>query len=234
MYNTELEIGVAIKKSGIPRSQLYVTTKVITNITNIAAGLDASLKKLDLEYVNLYLIHAPFFAKTKEELQTAWQCMEAVQKTGKAKSIGVSNFMQPQLETILEIATVVPAVNQLEYHPYLQRENLVPWSESKGIVTAAYGPLSPITKAKPGPLDPVFEKLMQKYKVGEEAVALRWCIQMGVAAVTTTGRKERLKTYLGCLDFELSKEEVEEISRVGRTKHFRVYNWGHDYGDSKE
>jgi diketogulonate reductase-like aldo/keto reductase len=184
--------------------------------------------------VDLYLIHAPFFAKTKEELQTAWRDMEAVQKTGKAKSIGVSNFMQPQLETILEIAMVIPAVNQLEYHPYLQRENLIPWSESKGIVTAAYGPLSSVTKAKPDPLDPFFDRLMKKYKVGEEAVALRWCIQMGVVAVTTTGKKERLEKYLGCLDFELSEEEVDEIIRVGRTKHYRVYNYGMDYGGSKE
>lgn len=112
--------------------------QVIHNIENIEKGLDASLSKLGVDHVDLYLIHSPFFTTSKSELQTAWKKMEAVQKSGKTKAIGVSNHLQHHLESILEIATIVPVINQLEYHPYLQREGLVPWSKSKGIITAAY------------------------------------------------------------------------------------------------
>jgi diketogulonate reductase-like aldo/keto reductase len=234
LYNTEPEIGAAIKETGIPREELYITTKVINNIDNIPAALDASLKKLGVDHVDLYLIHSPFFTEDKKRLQKAWKDMEAVQRSGKAKSIGVSNFLVEHLETVLEIAEIVPAINQLEYHPYLQREKVVYFAKSKGITIAAFGPLSPIRKAKGGPLDPVLEKLAKKYGVTEEAVALRWTIQTGAVAVTTSGKRERLQGYLGVLDFELSEGEVEEITRVGKTKHFRGNNWKHDYGDSRE
>jgi len=233
MYNTEPEIGVAIKESGVPREKLYITTKVIHNVNNIAKGLDISLAKLGVDHVDLYLIHNPWWS-TKETLQKAWKDMEAVQKSGKTKSIGVSNFLQSHLETVLEIATIVPVINQLEYHPYLQRGNLVPWSKSKGIATAAYGPLTPIRKASPGPLDPVLQKFSEKYGVSQEAVLLRWVIQKGVVAVTTSGKKERLQIYLGILNFELTDDEVEDITKAGKTKHFRANNWQHDYGDSRE
>ena len=234
LYNTEPEIGAAIKESGIPREKLYITTKVISNIDNIPAALDASLKKLGVDHVDLYLIHSPFFTEDKRRLQKAWKDMEAAQRSGKAKSIGVSNFLVEHLEAVLEIAEIVPAINQLEYHPYLQREKVASFAKSKGITIAAFGPLSPIRKAKGGPLDPVLERLAKKYGVSEEAVALRWTIQTGAVAVTTSRKRERLQGYLGVLDFELSKGEVEEITRVGKTKHFRANSWKHDYGDSRE
>ena len=234
LYNTEPEIGAAIKESGIPREKLYITTKVINNIDNISAALDASLKKLGVDHVDLYLIHSPFFTEDKRRLQKAWKDMEAAQRSGKAKSIGVSNFLVEHLEAVLEIAEIVPAINQLEYHPYLQREKVVSFAKSKGITIAAVGPLSPIRKAKSGPLDPLLERLARKYGVSEEAVALRWTIQTGAVAVTTSGKKERLEGYLGILDFELSEGEVEEMTMVGKTKHFRANNWKHDYGDSRE
>ena len=99
--------------------------------------------------------------------------MEDVQRAGKARSIGVSNYLIEHLETVLETAQITPAVNQVEFHPYLQRENLVPWSEERGIVTSAFGPLTTITKGKPGPTDTVVKRLAEKYGVSEEAVLLR-------------------------------------------------------------
>ncbi|KAF8863772.1 putative ketoreductase [Acephala macrosclerotiorum] len=226
LYNTEPEIGVAIKESGIPREKLFITTKVINNISNISAGLDASLKKLGVDHVDLYLIHSPFFTDpvSKSALLSAWKDMEAVQNSGKAKAIGVSNHLRQHLEYILEIATIKPVINQLEYNPYLQREGIVEWAKERGIVTAAYGPLSPVTKARPGPLDPVLERLAKKYGT----------MQMGVVAVTTSGKRERLAGYLEAASFELSQGEVDEITKVGKTKHFRGNNWKHDYGDSRE
>jgi len=234
LYNTEPEIGAAIKESGIPREKLFITTKVIHNISNIEKGLDASLQKLGVDHVDLYLIHSPFFTTSKTALQDAWKAMEAVYHSGKAKAIGVSNHLRSHLESILEIATVIPVINQLEYNPYIQREGIVEWAREKGILTAAYGPLVPIRKARPGPLDPVLEKLAGKYGVCQEAVLLRWTMQMGVVAVTTSGKRERLEGYLEAVSFELNQDEVDEITRVGKTKHFRGNNWMHNYGDSKE
>jgi diketogulonate reductase-like aldo/keto reductase len=111
---------------------------------------------------------------------------------------------------------------------------VVSFAKSKGITIAAFGPLSPIRKAKPRPLDPILGKLAKKYTVSEEAVAFRWYVQTSTAAVTTSRKRERLEGYLGCLDFERSEGEMEEITRVGKTKYFSGNNWKHDYGDSRE
>ena len=187
------------------------------------------MQKLGLEYVDLYLIHSPWFAGNDEELQQAWKEMEMVKQAGKARSIGVSNYLQRHLEVVLKSAEIIPAVNQIEFHPYLQREGLLPWCKSKGIVVEAFGPLTPITKARPGPVDEALKTLATKYGVGEEAVALRWCVEMGVVAVTTSGREERLRGYLQATGFELTGEEVEEMSRRGKEKHFRGNNFMHQY-----
>jgi diketogulonate reductase-like aldo/keto reductase len=155
--------------------------------------------------------------------------MEKVQRSGKAKAIGVSNHLQNHLEAILSTASIPPVINQVEFHPYLQRQNLVPWAESKGIATAAFGPLSTITKAKPGPCDEVFAALAKKYGVSQESIALRWCVDQGVVAITTSHREERLKDYLDVISFSLSPEEVEEIKNRGLEKHFRGNNFMHAF-----
>lgn len=229
LYNTEPELGAAMAAAGIPRERLFITTKVIHNIANIPAALDASLGKLGLDYVDLYLIHSPWFTDSAEERRRAWKEMEGLQRSGKARSIGVSNFTKAHLEDLLSVAEIPPAVNQVEFHPYLQRMDLVPWSLAhKGIVTSAFGPLTHV-RARPGPADAVMSKLAAKYGVSEEAVALRWCMQQGIVAVTTSSKESRLRDYLGSTTFELSKKEVEEICREGRKKHFRANNFMHEY-----
>lgn len=174
VYGNETELGLAIKKSGVPREQLYVTTKIDgTKVQNTQAAFDLSLQKLGLDYVDQYLIHAPFFAKSEAELQAKWADLEAILASGKAKSIGVSNFRKHDIEAILKTAKVTPAINQIEFHPYLQHGDLIPFLKSKGIAASAYAPLTAVTKG-PGPVDAIYETLAEKYSVTPGEVALRW------------------------------------------------------------
>jgi diketogulonate reductase-like aldo/keto reductase len=233
VYNTEAELGVAIKESGVDRSKLFVTTKVITNIANIPEAINLSLKKLQLDYVDLYLIHSPFFAETDAQLQSKWADMEAVQAAGKAKSIGVSNYLESHLKATLATAKVVPSINQTEFHPYLQRSTLPAYQATKGIALAAYGPLTPATKAAPGPCDEILSTLAKKYAVSEGEILLRWCIDQGVVALTTSSKEQRLSDYLRCMAFRLTPKEVKDIQQAGEGKHFRGF-WKHKFDENNK
>lgn len=149
--------------------------------------------------------------------------MEKIHASGKAKTIGVSNFLKPDLEAVLKTAKVVPAINQIEYHPYLQHGDLVPFMKKHGIATSAYGPLTAAVRAKPGPLDGTYEKLAKKYDVTPGEIALRWVIDQGIVALTTSGSEQRLKDYQKVTTFKLTPEEVKEISEEGEKKHFRGF-----------
>ena len=149
--------------------------------------------------------------------------MEKVKEAGKARSIGVSNFLQKHLEAISQTSKITPSVNQIEYHPYLQHQGLVPFHESQGIRTSSYGPLTPATRAKGGPLDERVSALATKYSVTPEAVLLRWSIDRGTVPITTSSKETRLSSYLQVLLFKLTPAEVDEISELGDQKHFRVF-----------
>ena len=228
LYNTEPELGAAIKQSKVSRDKLFVTTKVWGSIGDIHGAIDASLKKLGLEYVDLFLIHAPFFAKSDEELQKAWAAMEEVKHSGKARSIGVSNYLKAHLEATLRTATEPPVINQIEFNPYLQHGDLLAYHKSKGIVTEAYGPLVPITKAKGGPLDGYLEALAKKHAVDPGEILLRWCIDQGVVPVTTSSNEQRMSDYLRAMTFKLTPKEIEEVSSIGSRYHFRAF-WKHKF-----
>jgi diketogulonate reductase-like aldo/keto reductase len=152
--------------------------------------------------------------------------MEAVQQAGLAKSIGVSNYLPNHLAAILKTAKVVPAVNQIELHPYLQRVELLNFHKQHGIATAAYGPLTAATKAKPGPVDDYVSRLTKKYAVSENEIYLRWCIDQDIVPITTSSKEQRLSDYLRAATFKLTPAEIKEINELGQQKHFRGF-WTH-------
>uniref|UniRef100_A0A3G1IHI3 D-xylose reductase [NAD(P)H] n=1 Tax=Paecilomyces divaricatus TaxID=644132 RepID=A0A3G1IHI3_PAEDI len=221
MYNTELEVGAAIHESiaeGIVqgRDELFITTKVSSDFLNISKSIDVSLQKLKLDYVDAYLIHTPYWAESDDDLQKAWKGMEEVKASGKARTIGVSNFQSTHLRTVLATAQTPPSVNQLEFHPYLSvrdgndylfslRDNM------RDITISAYGALAPITRNIPGPLDETLKEVANRYGVGTDLVCLRWCIEQGVATITTSRHEDRMKGYLRVFDFQITPDEVMQI-----------------------
>lgn len=180
---------------------------------------------------NRYLIHAPFFAddgKNEAKLQEAWATMEKLKESGLTKSIGVSNYMIPHLLATLKTAKIPPSINQIEFHPYLQHGPLLDFHKTHGIATAAYGPLSAATKAKPGPVDDFSAALAKKYAVSEGEIALRWCIDQDIVAITTSSKEQRLSDYLRCATFKLTPEEVRVVKEKGEEKHYRGF-WANKF-----
>lgn len=130
---------------------------------------------------------------------------------------------QKELETILKTAKIVPAINQIEYHPYLQHGNLIDFHRQHNIATSAFGPLTAAVKATPGPLDGTYKRLAEKYSVTIGEIALRWVLDQDIVALTTSGSEERLKQYQKVATFKLTPEEVKEISDLGQQKHYRGF-----------
>lgn len=150
--------------------------------------------------------------------------MEEVKKSGKARSIGVSNFLKSHIEAIMKVSTITPTINQIEFHPYLQRANeYVPWLQSKGIEVESFFGLAPLTRAPGGPLDPILERIAKKHGVDASAVLIKWQLNQNVIPLTTTKKTERLSGYLAVPHLELSKDEQEEITNMGLSHHFRAW-----------
>jgi diketogulonate reductase-like aldo/keto reductase len=142
--------------------------------------------------------------------------MESVKESGKARSIGLSNYGEPHILATLATARIHPSINQIEFHPYLRHGDLLPFSRNHGkIAISAYGALAPVTRNIPGPLDETLEMLAKKYSVSKGMICLRWCIDQGVVAVTTSQKEQRMEEYLRVFEFELTQEEVQEIGEKG-------------------
>ncbi|KAI5787091.1 NADP-dependent oxidoreductase domain-containing protein [Geopyxis carbonaria] len=232
IYQTEEEIGAGIKEWGGDRSKLFITTKISpAGVKDPEASLNASLKKLGVDYVDLWLLHCPFFTQESHgsTVERVWKTMEELHASGRARAIGVSNFNLPRLQALLAYAKVAPACNQIELNPYCIDRQLNEFCKTKGILLEAYSPLAPIIKTPGTPVDTAAIEIAEKHGVSKEQVLLKWCIQKGFVAVCTTSNEGRMKAFLE-LGFELTGEEVERIEKEGQKEHHRYY-WKKEYGE---
>jgi len=209
-YQNETQVGNALKQSGIARDELFVTTKLWlqdTNYEGAKAQFERSLNRLQLDYVDLYLIHQPY-----GDVHGAWRAMEELQQAGKIRAIGVSNFHPDRLADLMAFNNVAPAVNQVEVNPFTQQLQPVPWMQSRGIQPQAWAPFA---EGRNGLFqNPVIMGLGKKYGKSVGQVILRWLFQRNIASLAKSVRKERMEENINVLDFELSNEEMNLIAAL--------------------
>jgi 2,5-diketo-D-gluconate reductase A len=210
IYRNEAAVGRAIANSGIPRDELFVTTKIWNSDQGkdtTAAALETSLELLGLDSVDLYLIHWP--APLREKYVETWLALEELAAAGRTKAVGVSNFEPEHLENILEAGSVVPAINQVELHPAFQQRAVRHVGEPHGIITEAWGPLGQ------GKYDlaelPGLGELATKHGKTIQQIVLRWHIQEGVVVFPKSVRKERMAENLDIFDFALDANDMNTM-----------------------
>lgn len=211
VYGNEQGVGNGIRKSGVPREEIFLTSKVWNNDQGYHSTMEAfeeSLDRLQTGYLDLYLIHWP---KGKRSVET-WKAMEELYKKGVVKAIGVSNFLVHHLEDFLPECKVVPAVNQVEFHPELIQPELLKYCQSKGIQQEAW---SPIMRGRVNEM-PVMQALAVKYQKTPVQIVLRWDIQKGVVTIPKSVHAERIISNADIFDFEISAEDMAKIDRLDK------------------
>lgn len=217
IYRNEAEVGQAIKASGIPRNEIFVTTKVWREHLGYKSTLkefERSLRKLDLDYIDLYLIHWPANARNYTDWQkvnaATWKAMERLQAEGKVRSIGVSNFWQEHLEALFKTAHTIPAVNQIEFHPGYWQPELVAYCRARNIAIESW---SPLARGKAFEND-TLKRIATRHNTTAAKICLRWAIQHNVIAIPKSTTEDRIKENIAVFDFELSDAEMKEIDQL--------------------
>jgi diketogulonate reductase-like aldo/keto reductase len=213
-YGNEDGVGIAIKQSGVPRDQLFITTKV----WNADQGYDSTLrafeesrKKLDLEVIDLYLIHWPVKGKYKD----TWRALEKLYKDGAVRAIGVSNFHTHHLKEVISGSEIVPMVNQVEYHPLLSQQELRTFCVSNQIQLEAWSPLMQ------GNLDiPLLIELATLYSKSPAQIILRWDLQNGVVTIPKSINDRRIRENCDIFDFSLSEDDIARINALNKNQRF--------------
>ena len=215
IYSNEEAVGRAIKDSDIARKDIFLTTKLWNDDQRsgkVQEAIDASLKRLDTDYIDLYLVHWP----VKNTYASVWKKMEEVYKTGKAKAIGVSNYNPHHLEDLLKDAEIIPAVNQIECHPYLSQETIAAYCKEKGIYPEAWAPLG---AGKTDVLsDPEIVAIAKKYGKSPAQVIIRWNVDRGTIVIPKSVHRERLIENISVMDFNLTENEIKTIIALNKNK----------------
>lgn len=215
MYKNEKEIGNAIRNSDIPRKDIFLTTKVANKDQGFDQTLhafDVSSKKLNAEYIDLYLMHWPLKATRKD----TWKALELLYLEKRVRAIGVANYLIPFLDELAEYATIIPTVNQVEFSPYLFLEDLLNVCRQKQIVLQAYTPLVRGKRFE----DQKLLSLAEKYGKTPAQIILRWAIQLGVSTIPKSSNPDRLKENFDIWDFQISDADMQHIK--GFNENFRV------------
>jgi len=220
IYGNEAEIGEAIEESGIARTDLYLTTK-IWNSNRSAEGVkfsvEQSLKKLKTNYLDLLLIHWPAnatqFENWKEINAETWKAMEELYKSGVVKTIGVSNFMLSQIEALLETAEVIPAVNQIEFHPGYVQQEVVDFCKEKGIAIEAWSPIGSGRLLK----DEDLKEIADKYNVSPAILCIQFCLQSGVIVLPKSENPDNIKNNLHFERFIISEDDMKALKTLKET-----------------
>lgn len=218
-YGNERYVGYGVKFTSLSRENVFITTKLSNTqqrVGNIRKAVETSLRLLNVDYIDLYLMHWP----NPDTYLSSWTQMEKMYEEGLFKAIGVCNFHQHHLNNLLKVANVVPSVNQVEIHPLLTQKPLIKFCKSLGIQLEAY---SPLARMDPKLINNEYlVKLSKKYDKTVVQVILRWSYQCGVVSIPKTQNKERLKENINIFDFQLTDEEIVNIDNLNcdyRVRH---------------
>jgi diketogulonate reductase-like aldo/keto reductase len=214
LYENERSVGRAIKKSRVPREEVFVTTKLWNDDHGYKRALAAfheSLGRLGLEYIDLYLIHWPV-----ERLRgDSWRALETLLADGKCRAIGVSNYMIRHLEKLLESSGTVPAVNQVEFSPFLFQRGLLDFCRESGIQLQAYSPLTRGRRLR----DPALARIAERYGKTRAQVLIRWALQHGVVVIPKSSHRDRIRENAEVFNFSVSPDDMEWLDSRGEDLH---------------
>jgi diketogulonate reductase-like aldo/keto reductase len=209
MYRNEQSVAAALRRSGLPREQVFVTTKLLPTHASAARELTRSLRRLALDHVDLYLIHWPLPLANAR----LWRQLESLQEQGLARAIGVSNFGRNRLEALLRSADRAPAVNQVQFSPFHFRRRLLDYCLEQGIVFEAYSPLA----RGEGLHHPTITDIAERLGRTPAQVMLRWAIQHQAVVIPKSSREDRIRSNAQLFDFELAEPDMQTLDRLDRT-----------------
>lgn len=212
-YVNEKAVGRAMKKSGVPREEIFLETKLWPSFYEQEDAVERTLERLDTDYIDLLLIHQP-----AGNYVAGYRLMEKAYKEGKVKAIGLSNFNQEQIKEILQLCEVKPAVLQTEVHPYSQEKELKKFLDQEKIVIQAWYPLGHGDKALIE--EPLFGQLASKYGKSNAQIILRWHIQEGNIVIPGSKNPDHIKANFDLFDFELTGEEMDKIAAMDKQKRY--------------
>ena len=214
-YQNEMSVGEAIREHGIDRKEVFITSKLWTDSMDFDQALktyDESLNRLGIDQLDLYLIHWPVTGKFKE----AWKALEKIYKEGRVKAIGISNFLPVHLNQLLPDVEIMPAVNQMEFHPYLIQQELIDLCAANKIVYQAW---SPLMQGRVFEV-PLLKQIGRKYRKNQAQVVLRWDLQRGVATIPKSVNQARVDSNADIFNFELSDFDMAAINALDNNHRF--------------